>query len=267
MTRKEEPSAELRGILLNLYGAPLQGVELSLNGQETVTADGGEFAFAGVKEGKHTISIFQADHELHTTREVQVSGTGLITLYVQDDDNPITNPGVEFLESNGRPMAWGTYIPSESGQPLGHAEGFKITSDAYTGQNALLIDVDEAKSRMSGRDTIRQSWNYRVRYDGDGWANYGGMHVLTFRYKTEGDPKFRVGIERRRLPGVGDREIHNVYMNFDPAPDWTLAEFEFEWPHPDTHNVEFGVFMQFFTEYGSNGKIWIDDVKLSKLGV
>lgn len=178
----------------------------------------------------------------------------------EGDGNPIVNPGLEQLV-DGDPVGWGRYSPN------GHNEASTVSPDARTGDAALLIDVDQARLLRPDLSTIRQAWNQRLSWDADGWAEPGATYTVSFYYKTEGDPKLRFGLERRRYEDAEKKEgvrTHNQYTDFPPVENWTYAEVEFEWPHPDTH-TDFGVLIQFFTQNGANGKIWIDDVEISEV--
>ncbi len=191
-------------------------------------------------------------------------GAWAIAAAADSDEVEMVNPGLEELV-DGDPVGWNRYVPRSGNQPLGHESSLTTSSDARTGEVSLLIDVDEAR-RMTGLDRIRQSWNQRFAWDA---AEQGASYTLSFYYKTEGDPKFRVGIERRRYVDPVAREgaqTHNQYTDFAPASDWTYVEVEFDWPrHPETH-TSFGVLVQFFTQHGTDGKIWIDDVRITRTG-
>lgn len=257
--------AEVNGILLNFYGEPLAGVEIKLGDQVQTTSAHGEFTLTHVLDGEQTIGIFPEDDPYHSEQTIFVgSGAGLHTIYAKDDHNPVENPGFEFLEA-GEPVGWGTYIPKSNGVEVGHVAGFNVSFDAWSGEVALVLDVDAALEQREDLSTIRQAWTQKLPLEGEDWIEGGAMYTLSFDYKTTGDPKLRIGIERRlqELNESGNPKTDNSYATFDDSESWTSAEFDFKWPHPDTH-TDSGVTLLFFTQYGVSGKIWIDHVKILK---
>lgn len=257
---------QVNGILLNLYGEPKEGIHVGLGDKVVTTSVGGEFTLTDIKEGEHTLYVYPEEHEFRTEQPVHVtSGTGIVTVHVRDDDNPVINPGLELLTGD-EPVSWRRYIGSSGGVRFGHEQSLTVSTDAMTGNVSLLIDVDLAKVLLPEVEKIRQSWNINntgLASSTYGWANPGETHTVSFYYKTEGDPNLRVGIERRLLePNTAGSIVNNSYKSFPSSDNWTYGEFEFIWPHPDTHTDWF--VLHFFTEYAQGGKIWIDDVKISK---
>jgi hypothetical protein len=195
---------------------------------------------------------------------ILLPGVGVETSAADKDVIEVVNAGFEELVE-GDPVGWNRYVPRSGNQPLGYESSLTTSSDARSGNVSLLIDVDEAR-RVTGLDRVRQAWNQRFAWDA---GEQGAAYTLSFYYKTEGDPKFRIGIERRRYEDPVSRQgaqTHNQYTDFPPAPEWTYGEVQFDWPrHPEVHTT-FGVLIQFFTQYGTGGKIWIDDVRLVRTG-
>ncbi|NLN20044.1 MAG: PKD domain-containing protein [Firmicutes bacterium] len=175
------------------------------------------------------------------------------------DDNPIINPGAELVE-DGEPIGWGRYSPS------GDDRATVLSTDARSGKYSFMIDVDEARRLRPDLTRIRQSWRLdtggmRTTTYGD-WPEPGKTHRLSFYYKTEGDPRLGVQIERRRRTEEG-LKVDNTNVLFPPSPEWRYAECEFVWPHPDTHSDWF--LIMFFATNAEGGKLWVDDIRLEKL--
>lgn len=184
---------------------------------------------------------------------------GVGVTFAATDGNFMVNPGLEMIDS-GDPVGWRRYTPT------GDSKATTISADARTGDVALLIDVDLARQLRPDLHSIRQAWNQRFSQDANGWGEPGETYVLSFYYKTEDNPNLRVAIERRLQPATagGSARTNNQYTDFSPTADWTYAEVEFHWPHPDTH-TDYGVLIQFFVHNAESGKVWIDDVGISRV--
>lgn len=116
---------------------------------------------------------------------------------------------------------------------------------------------------MPDNENIRQSWHIKKGDLPGGspygdWVDEGGDYKLSFFYKTEKDPKLRIGIERTRLNGTTNNSYHDV----SAANEWTYYEYQFTWPDSTVHMDTFN--LHFFTHYATEGKLWIDDVKILK---
>lgn len=183
---------------------------------------------------------------------------GSVAIAQGDTDNPIMNPGAELVAS-GEPVGWGRYTPS------GDARATTLSTEARTGKYSFMIDVDEARRLRPDLTRIRQSW----RLDAAGlstdtygeWPVPGQMHRVSFYYRTEGDPRLGIQIERRAQTSTGI-VIDNSNSLFPPSAEWTYAEYDFLWPHPDTHTDWF--LIMFFATNAEHGKLWIDDIRLER---
>lgn len=251
---------QVNGRLLNLYGEPRGGVNLSLDEQVTSTTSDGTFSFVDILEGIHSISIVPEDETYATEQDIRVSANVTkLTLYMKDDDNPIPNPGIELLDEQGDPLHW-----------AGFATKGEVSSDARTGSYALLMDADAYMTRNPNAEHATVGWHIprsvMSEFTGE-FAQPGGEYTLSFYYKTEGEPKFRVGVERRRWNNPDNKEegvkTHNHYWHPDSSKEWTYYEANFAWPHPDTHDMAW-ILVNFAARQTTEGKLWIDDVKLSK---
>lgn len=240
------------GVLLNHYGAPMSDVMVSLGDMVTTTDTNGEFTFGHVTSGAQMISIFPEEHEFHTVQPIQISeGIGVIAVYAKDDNNMITNPGIEFL-SDESPDDWVRYVPSGNGS----SDGLQVSSDAHTGNHSLFWDISEGLKTNPER--LRLFWRQGIPSDR---GDEGDTYVFSFFYKTaNGDPAPRLTIERRKP----DDSTWNIYVNLDPSEDWTYVEREFEWPVRG--NLNFGIWADRVSTSNPDpdSKLWVDDIKVFK---
>ncbi|HHW08674.1 MAG TPA: hypothetical protein GXX29_01725 [Firmicutes bacterium] len=162
--------------------------------------------------------------------------------------NLLTNPGFEDVVNNDFP-GWTRYVP------MGNRNGLQISTDARSGKYSALVDV-AAALKDSDSSVARLDWSQRLRYNMDLQVKPvpGEKYRFSVYYKTEGNPKGRLGVERRP-------HMTNVYLNLAPSPDWQYAAVEFEWPDAADWNLVFGLWAWEARE----GKIWFDDARLEQV--
>lgn len=164
--------------------------------------------------------------------------------------NLLAYPGFEEI-ANGAPAGWGRYAP------VGSPKGLQVSTEARTGKYAALIDV-AASLADSDVKAARVAWYHqRIPGDADGQAERGAQYRFSAYYRTEGNLKGTLAVERRTLAG----KLDNAYLDLSPTKEWRQATLVFTWPEAGDYGVHVGLYAWLATE----GKIWFDDVELVKL--